>query len=195
MTNNNSLVLKIKTDACAGTEYAVNYLEHVQAVITVNATRRGDLELFLTSPMGTRYARERERLSRLLAPLITRGVANWVVYMFCVCVIYLFIYVFVFRFTTVGRWSWARGSTTTTAETVSPSGHSWRRTRGASTRRVYGNWRYIYWWLSRKNFFFLGGFWSLKIKSSWNSKVFEVPFTYIRFCEIYTYLQVQNFTF
>lgn len=50
-----SILLKIKTDACAGTDYAVNYLEHVQAVITVNATRRGDLELFLTSPMGTRY--------------------------------------------------------------------------------------------------------------------------------------------
>ena len=49
-----SISLKIKTDACAGTEYAVNYLEHVQAVITINSTRRGDVELFLTSPMGTR---------------------------------------------------------------------------------------------------------------------------------------------
>ncbi|KAF7992328.1 hypothetical protein HCN44_001653 [Aphidius gifuensis] len=49
-----SILLKIKTDACSGTEYSVNYLEHVQAVITVNASRRGDLELFLTSPMGTR---------------------------------------------------------------------------------------------------------------------------------------------
>lgn len=54
MTQDNSILLKIKTDACAGTESAVNYLEHVQAVITVNATRRGDLELFLTSPMATR---------------------------------------------------------------------------------------------------------------------------------------------
>lgn len=33
----------------------MNYLEHVQAVITANATRRGDLEMFLTSPMGTRF--------------------------------------------------------------------------------------------------------------------------------------------
>ncbi|XP_031780464.1 neuroendocrine convertase 2 [Nasonia vitripennis] len=49
-----SILLKIETDACAGTDLAVNYLEHVQAVISVNATRRGDLELFLTSPMGTR---------------------------------------------------------------------------------------------------------------------------------------------
>ncbi|XP_043462126.1 neuroendocrine convertase 2 [Leptopilina heterotoma] len=49
-----SIYLKIKTDACAGTDFAVNYLEHVQAVISVNSSRRGDVELFLTSPMGTR---------------------------------------------------------------------------------------------------------------------------------------------
>ena len=28
-------------------------MEHVQAVITANSSRRGDLELYLTSPMGT----------------------------------------------------------------------------------------------------------------------------------------------
>jgi proprotein convertase subtilisin/kexin type 2 len=50
-----SLLLKIDTSACHGTETEVNYLEHVQAVITANSTRRGDLEMFLTSPMGTRY--------------------------------------------------------------------------------------------------------------------------------------------
>lgn len=49
-----SLLLKITTDACKGQDTEINYLEHVQAVISVNATRRGDLELFLTSPMGTR---------------------------------------------------------------------------------------------------------------------------------------------
>jgi proprotein convertase subtilisin/kexin type 2 len=49
-----SLLLRIKTDACKGTDTEVNYLEHVQAVITANATRRGDMEFFLTSPMGTR---------------------------------------------------------------------------------------------------------------------------------------------
>lgn len=48
-------MLRIKTDACRGTDTEVRYLEHVQAVITANATRRGDLELFVTSPMGTRY--------------------------------------------------------------------------------------------------------------------------------------------
>lgn len=49
-----SLFLKINTNACKGKDTEVNYLEHVQAVITANASRRGDLELFLTSPMGTR---------------------------------------------------------------------------------------------------------------------------------------------
>lgn len=49
-----SLFLKITTTACKGTDTEVNYLEHVQAVISANASRRGDLEMFLTSPMGTR---------------------------------------------------------------------------------------------------------------------------------------------
>lgn len=46
--------MKIETNACLGLNTEVRYLEHVQAVITLNASRRGDLELFLTSPMGTR---------------------------------------------------------------------------------------------------------------------------------------------
>lgn len=49
-----SLLVKISTDACRGQDIEINYLEHVQAVISVNSSRRGDLELFLTSPMGTR---------------------------------------------------------------------------------------------------------------------------------------------
>ncbi|TRY81601.1 hypothetical protein DNTS_030998, partial [Danionella cerebrum] len=48
------LVLKLSTDACTGKENFVRYLEHVQAVITVNATRRGDLNINMTSPMGTK---------------------------------------------------------------------------------------------------------------------------------------------
>ncbi|CAO1425802.1 unnamed protein product [Diamesa serratosioi] len=49
-----SLLLKIDTTACFGTDTQVNYLEHVQAVVSANSSRRGDLEMFLTSPMGTR---------------------------------------------------------------------------------------------------------------------------------------------
>jgi len=49
-----SLFLSIDTTSCAGTDTEVRYLEHVQAVISLNATRRGDVELFLRSPMGTK---------------------------------------------------------------------------------------------------------------------------------------------
>lgn len=49
-----SLFLTLETSACAGTETEVNYLEHVQAVISLNTSRRGDVELYLRSPMGTR---------------------------------------------------------------------------------------------------------------------------------------------
>jgi proprotein convertase subtilisin/kexin type 2 len=50
----NSLFYTIDTDACLGLETEVNYLEHVQAVVTLNSTRRGAVQLFLRSPMGTR---------------------------------------------------------------------------------------------------------------------------------------------
>jgi len=49
-----SLFLTIDTDACFGSETEVNYLEHVQAVISMNSTRRGAVQMFLRSPMGTR---------------------------------------------------------------------------------------------------------------------------------------------
>ncbi|XP_054052233.1 neuroendocrine convertase 2 isoform X2 [Rissa tridactyla] len=48
------LLLTLTTDACEGKENFVRYLEHVQAVITVNSTRRGDLNINMTSPMGTK---------------------------------------------------------------------------------------------------------------------------------------------
>uniref|UniRef100_A0A3Q1HN98 Neuroendocrine convertase 2 n=1 Tax=Anabas testudineus TaxID=64144 RepID=A0A3Q1HN98_ANATE len=50
----NKLVLAITTEACQGKENFVRYLEHVQAVVTVNASRRGDLNINMTSPMGTK---------------------------------------------------------------------------------------------------------------------------------------------
>lgn len=53
--NKKTLILSIKTDACVGRETEINYLEHVQAVITLNATRRGDVTIYLHSPQGTRY--------------------------------------------------------------------------------------------------------------------------------------------
>ena len=53
--NNGTLVLTLDTRSCQGTETEVDYLEHVQAVISLNSTRRGEVEMFLTSPMGTRW--------------------------------------------------------------------------------------------------------------------------------------------
>lgn len=53
MTSNTPLYLEIDTDACKGTSTEVNYLEHVQAVITANSTRRGDFVFSLTSPSAT----------------------------------------------------------------------------------------------------------------------------------------------
>lgn len=48
------MILTISADACEGRGNFVRYLEHVQAVITVNATRRGALNINMTSPMGTK---------------------------------------------------------------------------------------------------------------------------------------------
>lgn len=50
-----NLILELNTDACMGTTTEVNYLEHVQAVVTLNSTRRGDTTLYLVSPSGTQY--------------------------------------------------------------------------------------------------------------------------------------------
>jgi proprotein convertase subtilisin/kexin type 2 len=48
-----NLIMEITTDACIGTDTEINYLEHVQAVVTLNSTRRGDVTLYLISPSGT----------------------------------------------------------------------------------------------------------------------------------------------
>lgn len=50
-----NLVLELDTDACTGEATEVNYLEHVQAVVTFNSTRRGDTTLYLVSPSGTQF--------------------------------------------------------------------------------------------------------------------------------------------
>lgn len=40
--------------ACAGSHHHIRSLEHVQVQLTLAYSRRGDLEISLTSPMGTR---------------------------------------------------------------------------------------------------------------------------------------------
>ena len=49
-----NLILELDTDGCVGMPTEVNYLEHVQAIVTLNSTRRGDLTMYLLSPSGTR---------------------------------------------------------------------------------------------------------------------------------------------
>ncbi|XP_062558769.1 furin-like protease 1 [Armigeres subalbatus] len=44
------VTLQLVVEHCKG----VNYLEHVQAKITLTSQRRGDIQIFLTSPSGTR---------------------------------------------------------------------------------------------------------------------------------------------
>ena len=45
--------MTLQSDGCAGTDGEINYLEHVQAVITLTAKKRGQVTIRLTSPLGT----------------------------------------------------------------------------------------------------------------------------------------------
>lgn len=49
-----SLVVEKETTGCEGTENNIRYLEHVEVVLSLTFTRRGDLAIYLTSPRGTR---------------------------------------------------------------------------------------------------------------------------------------------
>lgn len=51
---NGKISVPLNTDGCEGTKHHVRYLEHVQARITLKASRRGDIQIYLISPMGTR---------------------------------------------------------------------------------------------------------------------------------------------
>lgn len=46
--------MKKKVSACAGHANYIRSLEHVQVKLSLSYSRRGDLEISLTSPMGTR---------------------------------------------------------------------------------------------------------------------------------------------
>lgn len=48
-----SVEFYLDTDGCYGTHRSVNYLEHVQAKITLNFNPRGNLRIILQSPAGT----------------------------------------------------------------------------------------------------------------------------------------------
>lgn len=48
------LSLEIPSDGCQGTQNEIRYLEHIQVVLTIEYSRRGDLVIFMVTPMGTR---------------------------------------------------------------------------------------------------------------------------------------------
>jgi len=64
----------LQADGCASSTNVINSLEHVQVSVTLGATRRGELELALTSPSGTRSL----LLNRRAADTSGEGLTNWV---------------------------------------------------------------------------------------------------------------------
>nr|XP_006812534.1 PREDICTED: furin-1-like [Saccoglossus kowalevskii] len=50
----NGLKLTTTTSGCQGSSDEVVYIEHVQAILSLSYSRRGDLEIYLTSPHGTK---------------------------------------------------------------------------------------------------------------------------------------------
>ncbi|XP_033124087.1 furin-like isoform X2 [Anneissia japonica] len=68
-----SLILKYNTTGCMDSANSVRYLEHVQARLSVNFNIRGDLVIFLTSPMGTRS----NLLTKRIKDFSDKGFSNW----------------------------------------------------------------------------------------------------------------------
>ncbi|XP_048388215.1 PC3-like endoprotease variant B [Stegostoma tigrinum] len=68
-----SLTLNLTTNACMGTRNAIDTLEHVQVTVTLSSICRGDLEISVISPFGTK--------SKLLAVRSNdnsqAGLKNW----------------------------------------------------------------------------------------------------------------------
>jgi len=71
---NGQLEVSLDSDGCRSSPYSrVVYLEHVQAVVTLAASRRGEVEVFLTSPQGTRST----LLARRIRDASTEGFNAW----------------------------------------------------------------------------------------------------------------------
>jgi len=71
---NGQLEVSLDSDGCKSSPYSrVGYLEHVQAVVTLAASRRGEIEVFLTSPRGTRST----LLARRVRDASTEGFNAW----------------------------------------------------------------------------------------------------------------------
>lgn len=51
---NGKITVPLYTKGCEGQSNMVVYLEHVEAKVTLTSSRRGEILIYLTSPMGTR---------------------------------------------------------------------------------------------------------------------------------------------
>lgn len=49
-----SLTVEKDSTGCEGTDNYIRYLEHVEVVLSLSFSRRGDLTVYITSPQGTR---------------------------------------------------------------------------------------------------------------------------------------------
>ena len=49
---NGRISLSLESDGCASTSNYVRYLEHVQSLITLSSSRRGEVQIYLVSPQG-----------------------------------------------------------------------------------------------------------------------------------------------
>ncbi|XP_055355471.1 neuroendocrine convertase 1-like [Paramacrobiotus metropolitanus] len=72
-SHNESLVVPVTTRACRNTVNEIRYLEHVEVIVSLSHLRRGVVQIYLESPMGTRT---------LIAPkrrndLSTNGFVEW----------------------------------------------------------------------------------------------------------------------
>jgi len=54
MTSGREIVVTLKSTGCKGQDNEVNFLEHVILSIDMTYSRRGDLQILLTSPAGAR---------------------------------------------------------------------------------------------------------------------------------------------
>ncbi len=69
-----TLQTRVTSNGCSGTSNEVVYLEHVQVSLTLSSNRRGEVEVYLTSPMGTRSM----LLARRPRDMSNEGFRDWV---------------------------------------------------------------------------------------------------------------------
>ncbi|XP_028416477.1 LOW QUALITY PROTEIN: proprotein convertase subtilisin/kexin type 5-like [Dendronephthya gigantea] len=68
-----SLTVERDTTGCEGTENHIRYLEHVEVILSLSFTRRGDLTIYITSPQGTRST----LLGKRRMDYSAKGFNNW----------------------------------------------------------------------------------------------------------------------